>query len=147
MMKGRREFIAIGFAFFCFLGSVFAHEGHDHGHDEEAPATDSKVKILTSNSFTDAIAGKTVLVEFYAPWCGHCKRLAPTWEELATKASFDVAKVDCTVETEVCKVQGVRGYPTIKLFTNGTPVDFQGPRTIDSFLKFVEDKAEIKSEL
>jgi thiol-disulfide isomerase/thioredoxin len=40
------------------------------------------------------------LVKFYAPWCGHCKRLAPTWEELATKAkgSFNVAKLDCTTE-------------------------------------------------
>ena len=58
------------------------------------------------------------LRDSYAPWCGHCKKLVPTWEELATasKDKFKVAKVDCTVE----KVSGtrfsVRGFPTVKLY-------------------------------
>jgi thiol-disulfide isomerase/thioredoxin len=58
----------------------------------------------------------------YAPWCGHCKRLAPTWAELATKAqsenlSFKVGKVDCTTadNKDLCTKFGVRGYPTVKL--------------------------------
>ena len=52
------------------------------------------------------------------PGCGHCKALAPKYEEAATKLKgiAKIAQVDCTVENEICTQQGVRGYPTIKLF-------------------------------
>ena len=77
----------------------------------------SFVTTLTTDNF-DSIAldhDKDVLVEFYAPWCGHCKRLAPTWDELAAKyaGSEDVtiAKVDCTADgntnKELCDGQDV----------------------------------------
>jgi thiol-disulfide isomerase/thioredoxin len=55
----------------------------------------------------------------YAPWCGHCKRLAPTWDELAGEVSdAHIAKVDCTQHGSVCQEQGIRGYPTIKLYVS-----------------------------
>lgn len=50
--------------------------------------------------------------------CTHCKRLSPTWEELALTYNEDdqsqvvIAKVDCTVDTELCSIQDVTGYPT-----------------------------------
>jgi len=104
------------------------------------PVTD--VVILSDATFEEQTKTGVWLVEFYAPWCGHCKRLAPLWEELATaaKSKYHVAKVDCTVEKETGTKQGVRGFPTIKLFVDGVVHDYKGERTVASFNEFVESK-------
>jgi len=100
----------------------------------------SDVVVLTDADIASKTAEGTWLVEFYAPWCGHCKRLAPTWEELATaaKGKFNVAKVDATVEKAAMKAFGVRGFPTIKLLKDGKVYSYKGQRTVDAFTEFVE---------
>jgi len=100
---------------------------------------------LGADNFAATIAQGYWLVKFYAPWCGHCKRIAPTWEELATvqktEKSFGVAKVDCTVERDLGSEYGVRGFPTIKLFKDGKFVaDHKGARTIEGFTAFVDEE-------
>merc|ERR1711881_463484 len=76
-------------------------------------------------------------IKFFAPWCGHCKRLAPTWEELAGKfaenAGVKIAKVDCTEgnnkNREICTAQGVNGFPTLNIYKDGEKVDeYNGKR-------------------
>jgi len=113
----------------------------------EAPAPPAEpathVVNLSQDSFDSTIAKGFWIIKFYAPWCGHCKRLAPAWEELATLQStaqeFGVAKVDCTIEKDLGSKYGVRGFPTLKLFKDGQFVeDFKGPRNIEDIVQFVK---------
>jgi len=87
---------------------------------------------------------KNVFVEFYAPWCGHCKSLAPIWDELGEKykdhPNIVIAKSDATAnEFETVEVQG---FPTLKFFPAGGEMqDYNGGRTLDDFVKFLEPDA------
>jgi len=105
---------------------------------------------LDEKNFASQVGGSPHFVMFYAPWCGHCKRLAPTWEELAAKHAKDVdsevtiAKVDCTVSTALCSAQDVTGYPTLKFFKSGAEkedgVKYRGNRDAASLEKFIAEK-------
>merc|ERR1711990_1334760 len=103
------------------------------------------VKVLVGKNFDQVVLDptKAVLVEFYAPWCGHCKSLAPIWDELGAKykdsADIVIAKMDATAN-ELEKVK-VHSFPTIKYFPAGDnkdAVDFNGARTLDGFSKFLD---------
>jgi len=78
------------------------------------------------------------MIEYYAPWCGHCKALAPIYEKmaLALKGKVNVAKVDCPANEDICKSQKVRGYPTIKLHQHGQSIEFKKQRTLESLTAF-----------
>ena len=78
---------------------------------------DDNVRIAVGKNFADVVAeDKDVFVEFYAPWCGHCKKLAPTWSELADKFADDdnvvIAKMDATAN-DIPPEFPVRGYPRL----------------------------------
>jgi thioredoxin-like negative regulator of GroEL len=71
--------------------------------------------------------------------CGHCKRLAPTFEKLATtvKGQVNVAKVDCTVHKNICNRYGVMGYPTVYLQQDGQIYEYNGDRSENDFVTFL----------
>lgn len=95
----------------------------------------SAVVELTEPKFEDEVANSEDVwfVEFYAPWCGHCKSLKPEYEDAAQQLEGKVklGAVDCTQEEGLCGKFGVRGYPTIKFFggDKNRPVDYNGERT------------------
>uniref|UniRef100_A0A8C7IYC7 Protein disulfide-isomerase n=1 Tax=Oncorhynchus kisutch TaxID=8019 RepID=A0A8C7IYC7_ONCKI len=87
---------------------------------------------------------ETMLVKFYAPWCGHCKKLAPDFETAASrlKGTVPLAKVDCTASPDTCGRFGVTGYPTLKIFRNGEDSSsYDGPRSADGIVHYMKKQA------
>jgi len=137
------------------------HEGHDHGDGEEdveadEPAGPSEVTALNENTFDDHIKNNELtLVEFYAPWCGHCKALAPEYDRASILLSgqSSLAKVDCTEHRDLCEKYEVQGFPTVKLFRNdgSEPVDYDQARKAEAIVTFMKKQkqpayVEIKSK-
>ncbi|CAE6365890.1 unnamed protein product [Rhizoctonia solani] len=98
-----------------------------------------EVLILTPETFDKGLSEGPIFVKFYAPWCGHCKKLAPVWTELATKAKgrVNIAEVNCEQYGALCKTQNVDGYPMLFFYHAGQKVDFRGQRKIESLEQFV----------
>ncbi|KAG5184872.1 thioredoxin domain-containing protein [Tribonema minus] len=120
------------------------------GRAEDTEAIDddfpkAEVVLLTEQNFehlTQASTGATTgdwFVKLYAPWCGHCKRLEPTWDELAAAVAargVNVAKVDVTANRRVGERFGVRGFPTLLLLHAGRAYTYRGPRTLEKLTEF-----------
>lgn len=109
----------------------------------EKSSSPSDVVELTSSNFEQEVLKSTEpwLVEFFAPWCGHCKNLAPEWEKAATelKGSVKLGAVDVTQHQELGQKYDVRGYPTIKFFPPGeksAPLDYEGGRTATTIVEW-----------
>lgn len=139
--------------------------------DGEAEADpNSAVVKLTTDSFNEfLINNPLVLAEFYAPWCGYCKKLAPEYVKAAdslneSHPNIKLAQIDCTVEEDLCRQFGIRGYPTLKVLRGPeNSEDYEGPReaqgieeymikqtlpsvsvpeTVEEFLSLIEEQAK-----
>jgi protein disulfide-isomerase A6 len=121
-----------------------------------ASAPASAVIDLTPSNFDEVVlkSGKPALVEFFAPWCGHCKTLAPVYEELGNvfqhaSSKVSVAKVDADEHKSLGKRFGVSGFPTLKWFDGKSdkPEDYKGGRDLESLSKFIAEKTAIKPKV
>ncbi|XP_010264686.1 PREDICTED: protein disulfide isomerase-like 1-4 [Nelumbo nucifera] len=114
-------------------------------HEEyPPPEVDEKdVVILNEGNFTDFLEkNRYVMVEFYAPWCGHCQALAPEYAAAATelKGQAVLAKVDATEENELAQKYEVQGFPTVYFFIDGVHKPYPGPRNKDSIVTWIKKK-------
>lgn len=104
---------------------------------------------LDSSNFDSIVMDETkdVLVEFYAPWCGHCKQLAPQYEKVAQsfegEQSVVVAKVDADKHRELGQRFDIKGFPTIKFFpkNNKAGEDYNSGRSPSDFVQFLNERS------
>ncbi|KAJ8760416.1 hypothetical protein K2173_015083 [Erythroxylum novogranatense] len=119
---------------------------------------DGKVLELDESNFDSAISTfDYIFVDFYAPWCGHCKRLSPELDAAALilaklKDPVIIAKVNADKYTHLASKYDVDGYPTLKIFMHGVPVDYYGPRKSDLLVRYLKkfvapDVAVLQSDI
>lgn len=109
-----------------------AFQGEDE--DYKVPDVDEKdVVVLREGNFSDFIEkNQFVMVEFYAPWCGHCQALAPEYAAAATELKGEnvvLAKVDASEENDLAQQYDVQGFPTVYFFIDGVHKPYTGQRT------------------
>ena len=131
---------------------LFARAEDDDDMDDDLDAPNpNEAMVLTDSNFHETLkSSKPIFVKFYAPWCGHCQRLEPHFEEAArvfaqlqrdsptqsTKVVF--AKVDGTEEGKVASAFEVAGFPTIKWIVDGRVTEYDGGRDATSIVKWIQ---------
>lgn len=116
-------------------------------------ATQASALQLTPDTWDDAFAGKTAFVKFFAPWCGHCKKMKPAWDKLMEKYadsdSVVIADVDCIGDGKpLCDKVGVKGFPTIKFGDPSDLDDYKGQRdfeSLDTFSSLLRPPCDIET--
>ncbi|EGF79896.1 hypothetical protein BATDEDRAFT_35223 [Batrachochytrium dendrobatidis JAM81] len=114
----------------------------DPEQDDVIPPSD--VVVLTSDTHDAFIAEHPLtLVEYFAPWCPHCKSLAPEYASAAAELKeldppISIASVDCTTENVICDKLSIQGFPTLKLFRSGVADDYKGERTAKSIVTTIK---------
>ncbi|CAK5272120.1 unnamed protein product, partial [Mycena citricolor] len=102
-----------------------------------------EVRVLNPDNFHAVLEEGPTFVKFYAPWCGHCKKLAPIWKQLAkiSKGKMNIAEVDCEAHDKFCKTQDIPGFPTLMFYPpTGVKSEYTMGRKLEQLKAFV-DKA------
>ncbi|XP_062165127.1 protein disulfide-isomerase 5-2 [Alnus glutinosa] len=128
----------------CLLVSIVSSSSSSSGGGEQSLTANGKVLELDESNFDSAISTfDFILVDFYAPWCGHCKRLSPQLDEAASilaslKEPIVIAKVDADKFSSLASKYDIDAFPTLKIFLHGIPVEYNGPRKADLLVRYLK---------
>ena len=123
------------------------------GTTKKVKSVPSAVATLTTDNFESmALGKKAAMVYFYAPWCGHCKQLAPVWERLAQAYAGDsktvvIGKVDATQEVDLASKYEIQGYPTLKFFPADSAESegsYDGERDLEAMVTYINEKTGLQ---
>ncbi|KAL1529748.1 hypothetical protein AB1Y20_000684 [Prymnesium parvum] len=115
--------------------------------DTPSEYSDSDVLVLDAAGLQEMRGSDTpTLVTFYAPWCGHCRKMVPDFKKAAAKlkeVGIATAAVNCDQEKGVAQTLGIKGFPAIRFFYKGQMVEYAGPREAMQFVGFAQGQARI----
>ncbi|CAN4081366.1 unnamed protein product [Withania somnifera] len=126
---------------FGFLLLFLSPSAEEQNHEF---SVNGKVLELDESNLEAAISTfDYMLVDFYAPWCGHCKRLSPELDKAAVdfavlKQPIVIAKIDADKYSRLASKYEIDGFPTLKIFMHGVPTDYYGPRKSDVLVRFLK---------
>ncbi|KAH6958313.1 hypothetical protein DER45DRAFT_483909 [Fusarium avenaceum] len=104
-----------------------------------APLTPDNFDALVTNS------KDPWFIKFYAPWCSHCKAMAPTWQQLAKnmQGKLNIGEVNCEADHKLCTQMGVKAFPTILFMTGTEKSEYKGLRGVGDFVTYAEGALEV----
>ncbi|NXW81982.1 PDIA2 isomerase, partial [Alopecoenas beccarii] len=129
--------------------AVVEEEEEDEVLSDELGEEDG-VLVLHEHNFARALSEhRLLLVEFYAPWCGHCQRLAPAFAQAAATLRNEssparLGKVDATARAALASEFGITSYPTLKLFRDGNrthPLAYTGRMDAEGIVRWMQRRA------
>ncbi|GIY19993.1 thioredoxin domain-containing protein 5 homolog [Caerostris darwini] len=146
--QGKRDLIGLE----DFISNNLRDKSKDSDNNKVV-SPENGALVLNDGTFQDTVKNGMHFVKFFAPWCGHCQKMAHAWEELAENLQYDksvtISKIDCTENKKTCDEFEVKGYPTLLWIINGKKVEkYQGARNLDGFKQFItEMKTAHKNKL
>ncbi|CAH0558997.1 unnamed protein product [Brassicogethes aeneus] len=111
-------------------------------------SSDDVIELDFNTFMENKMKSEFWLVEFYAPWCGHCQKFAPEYKKTATalKGIAKVAAINCEEDKRLAHKFDIKSYPTIILFGNDVYKEYKGGRSLDELVKFVEGNLNATSD-